>query len=445
MRGEDFETGSTVQEKRRDSKPAQVSRRALISWCLYDWANSAFSTVVITFVFAAYFTQSVAENPIVGTALWGHTLSLAALIVAFSSPVLGAIADKTGSRKPWLGGFTAVSVLATSMLWFVEPSPSYALPALFLVGLGVIAFDFSAVFYNALLPALAPPGKVGRLSGWGWAAGYAGGLTCLVAALFGLVQTEAPWFGLDADRAEHVRATTLLVAVWFAIFSVPIFLYTPDFIRARYPIGMAIRYGIRELLSTLRNVHRHRNIVKFLVARMLYIDGLNTLFSFAGIYAAGTFGMTVAEIIRFGIALNVSAGLGAAAFAWIDDWIGPKKTILISLVSLIVFGGALLLVESKELFWLLGLAIGIFVGPIQAASRSFMARLAPKDMETEMFGLFAFSGKATAFLGPFLVSTVTLRSGSQRLGMATILCLFLAGLVVLLFVSYPTAKLRTGP
>ncbi len=396
-------------------------------------------------MFSAYFTQSVAEDTIVGTALWGHTLSLAALIVAFSSPVLGAVADKTGSRKPWLGGFTAVSVLAAAMLWFIEPSPSYALPALILVGVGVIAFDFATVFYNALLPALAPPDKVGRVSGWGWAAGYAGGLTCLVVALIGLVQSQAPWLGLDADRAEPVRATMLLVAVWFGIFSAPIFLFTPDSGRARHPIGMAIRYGIRELLETFRNVRRHRNIVKFLGARMLYIDGLNTLFSFAGIYAAGTFGMTVSEIIRFGIALNVTAGLGAAGFAWIDDWIGPKKTILISLVSLIVFGGGLLLVESKELFWLLGLAIGIFVGPIQAASRSFMARLAPKDRETEMFGLFAFSGKATAFLGPLLVSTVTLQFGSQRLGMTTILCLFLAGLVVLLFVDCPTTKPLTEP
>ncbi len=445
MGGGDSGTGSIVQKKRPDSKPAQLSLLAPFSWCLYDWANSAFSTLVVTFVFAAYFTQSVAETPIVGTALWGRTVSLAALIVALSSPVLGAIADKTGSRKPWLGGFTAISVLAASMLWFIEPSPSYALLALFLVGLGVVAFDLAAVFYNALLPALAPPNKIGRLSGWGWGAGYAGGLVCLLIALLGLVRTDAPWFGLDVDRAEHVRATMLLVAVWFGIFSVPIFLYTPDPGRAGRPIGMAIRCGLRELFSTLRNVRRHRNIAKFLVARMLYTDGLNTLFSFAGIYAAGTFGMTVSEIIRFGIVLNVTAGLGAAAFAWIDDWIGSKKTVLISLVCLIIFGGALLLVESKTLFWLLGSAIGIFVGPVQAASRSFMARLAPKDMETEMFGLFAFSGKATAFLGPFLVSTVTLQFASQRLGMATILCLFVAGLLVLLTVAYPTTQSRSGP
>lgn len=424
---------------------AKPSRLALFSWCLYDWANSAFSTIVITFVFSAYFTQSVAEDPIAGTALWGRTLSLAALIVALSGPVLGAIADKTGSRKPWLGGFTAISILAVSMLWFIEPSPNYTLRALFLVGLGVIAFDFAGVFYNALLSALVPPDKVGRLSGWGWGAGYAGGLACLVIALLGLVQTDAPWFGLDIDRAEHVRATMLLVAVWFGIFSVPIFLFTPDPGRARHPIGMAIRGGIGELINTFRNVRQHRNIAKFLVARMLYIDGLNTLFSFAGIYAAGTFGMSLPEILRFGIALNVTAGLGAAGFAWIDDWIGSKKTILISLGSLIVLVGAALFVESKVLFWLLGMAIGVFVGPIQAASRSFMARLAPKDMETEMFGLFAFSGKALAFVGPLLVSTATLQFGSQRLGMATILCLFLAGLLVLLSVAYPAIKPRTEP
>jgi UMF1 family MFS transporter len=425
---------------RQTSRATEPSRPALFSWCLYDWANSAFSTVVITFVFSAYFTQSVAEDPIVGTALWGRTLGLAALIVALVSPVLGAIADKTGSRKPWLGGFTAISILATAMLWYIEPSPDYALAALFLVGLGVIAFDFTGVFYNALLPALAPPDKVGRLSGWGWGAGYAGGLACLVIALFGLVQTNTPWLGLDIDRAEHVRATMLLVAVWFGIFAVPVFLFTPDSGRAQHSLGTAIRSGFRELSDTFRNVRQHKNIVKFLVARMLYIDGLNTLFSFAGIYAAGTFGMSVADIIRFGIALNITAGLGAAAFAWIDDWSGSKKTILISLGSLIILVGAALLIESKVLFWLLGLAIGIFVGPIQAASRSFMARLAPKDMETEMFGFFAFSGKALAFVGPLLVSTITLQFESQRLGMAIILCLFVAGLFVLLSVAYPATK-----
>lgn len=445
MGGRDLGTKSIVPTQHQDSKPAQASRRALFSWCLYDWANSAFPTILITFIFAPYFTQSVAENPIVGTALWGRTLSLTALIVAFSGPVLGAIADKTGSRKPWLGGFTAISVLAASMLWFIEPSPNYALLALFLVGLGVIAFDFATVFYNALLPALAPPEKTGRLSGWGWGAGYAGGLACLVIALFGFVQTDTPWFGLNVDRAEPVRATALLVAVWFGIFSVPIFLFTPDSGRAGRPIGRAIGSGIRELLNTLRNVRQHRNIVKFLVGRMLYTDGLSTLFSFAGIYAAGTFGMTVSEIIRFGIVLNVTAGLGAVAFAWIDDWIGSKKTILIALVSLIVFSGALLLVESKALFWLLGPAIGIFVGPIQAASRSFMARLAPKDMEAEMFGLYAFSGKATALLGPLMVSTATLHFSSQRLGMAAILGLFVAGLLVLLTVAYPATKSGTEP
>lgn len=429
----------------RASSATKPSRLALFSWCLYDWANSAFSTIVITFVFSAYFTQHVAEDPIVGTALWGRTLSLAALIVALSGPLLGAIADKTGSRKPWLGGFTAITILVVSMLWFIEPSPHDALRALILVGIAVIAFDFAGVFYNALLPALVPPEKVGRLSGWGWGAGYAGGLACLVIALLGLIQTDTPWFGLDIDSAEHVRATMLLVAVWFGIFSVPIFLYTPDPGRAKHPIGKAVHLGIGELVDTFRNVRQHREIVKFLVARMLYIDGLNTLFSFAGIYAAGTFGMSISEIIRFGIALNVTAGLGAAAFAWIDDWIGSKKTILISLASLIVLVGGALFVESKALFWLLGLAIGIFVGPIQAASRSFMARLAPKDMETEMFGLFAFSGKALAFVGPLLVSTVTLQFGSQRLGMAAILCLFLAGLLVLLSVTYPTTKSRTEP
>jgi UMF1 family MFS transporter len=293
------------------------------------------------------------------------------------------------------------------------------------------------VFYNAMLPDIAPAGYLGRLSGWAWGLGYGGGLTCLVIALFGFVQTETPWFGLDKDAAEHVRATCLLVALWMWAFSLPLFLFTPDRKATGMPLRLAVRVGLQTLLDTLRHLSSYAVIVRFLIARMVYTDGLNTLFIFGGIYAAGTIGMDFAEIIRFGIAMNITAGLGAVAFAWVDDWIGAKRTLVIALVALIVLGSAILAVESKTAFWVLGLAVGVFLGPAQAASRSMMARLAPADMQTEMFGLYALTGKATAFLGPALFGWATLTFDSQRAGMAIIIVFLAAGLVLLLPVRDP--------
>ena len=406
-------------------------RRGLFSWCLYDWANSAFPTVVITFVFATYFTSSVAADKVSGTAHWGYAMSLSALAVAIVAPIFGAMADKGGGRKPWLGFFTALCIALSAALWLIEPDPSFALMALVLVGMANFAFETGMVFYNAMLPGLAPQSHVGRVSGWGWGLGYFGGLICLALTLVGLVQPQTPWFGLDKETAEHIRAAALLVAVWYAVFSLPLFLFTPDKAPGGGSFFETLKMGLRELKTTFMQVRQYGDIVKFLIARMIYTDGLNTLYAFGGIYAAGSFGMELNEIIIFAIGMNVTAGLGAAAFGWVDDAIGPKKTIMIALVGLSVLSAALLVVEGKTLFWAFGLPLGLFVGPAQAASRSMMARLAPPQLTTEMFGLFAFSGKATAFLGPALLGAVTAVFDSQRAGMATILVFFVVGMMLL--------------
>ena len=406
-------------------------RRALFSWCLFDWANSAFPTVITTFVFATYFTTTVAESTIAGTAAWGHAQSLAALIIALLGPALGAIADRGGRRKPWLLAFTVLCVAACVGLWFTQPERGDVIWALTFVVLGTVGFEIGMVFYNALLPEIAAPERLGRLSGWGWGMGYAGGLACLSVALVGFIQTDAPWFGLAAGTAEPVQATTLLVAAWVSLFALPLFLWTPDKPRGERTME-ALRNGLVTLVNTLCNIRRYAQTARFLLARMIYIDGLNTLFAFGGIYAAGTFGMALEEVILFGIAINVTAGIGAACFAWLDDNIGPKRTILIALGGLIWFGGALLLASGKVWFWALALPLGLFVGPAQAASRSFMARLAPPHMRAEMFGLFAFSGKVTAFLGPLFLAWATLAFDSQRAGMATIIVFLAVGFVLLL-------------
>lgn len=429
---------TTTEASADPGAPAPAaSRGALLAWCLYDWANSAFSAVIVTFVFATYFTRAVAPTIELGTAWWGYTLSLAGLAVALFSPFLGAVADQGGRRKPWLFAFTALSVGASALLWAVRPGSEYVALALVAVGLAYLCFEFATVFYNAMLPDLAGQGWIGRLSGWGWGLGYAGGVACLLLTLMLFVQAERPLFGLDKEAAEHVRVTGPLVALWLAVFAVPLFLWTPDRRASGLAVGAALRAGMAELWQTVSQARRYGMIVRFLVARMLYTDGLNTLFAFGGIYAAGSFGMDFPEVIRFGIALNVSAGVGAATFAVVDDKIGAKPTIVVSLIALLALGAAVLLVESKTAFWVLGVGLGVFVGPAQAASRSMMARLAPPALTTEMFGLYALSGKVTAFMGPWLLGWATLAFDSQRAGMATILLFFLAGLALLAAVKEP--------
>ena len=430
--------GSDSESQPESEAPA--SRGAIAAWCLFDWANSAFPTVIVTFVFAAYFTQAVAPDPETGTGLWGSAISLSAFAVALLAPLLGAVADRGGPRKPWILFFTVVCVLAGGALWTIAPGPALLLFALVVVGIANAAFELGQVFYNAMLPEIAPRSMFGRVSGWAWACGYFGGIASLAACLVFFALPETPLFGLDKETQEHIRITGPFVALWFALFAWPMFLFTPDRPSAGLPVATALRQGLAQLVGTVRQLRRYGNIARFLLARMLYIDGLNTLFAFGGIYAAGSFGMDFQEILVFGILLNVTAGLGAAGFAWIDDWIGSKRTILIAVAALTLFGSAILLIESKLWFYILGCAIGVFIGPAQAASRTLMARLAPAELRTEMFGLFALSGKATAFVGPALVGWVTVWADSQRVGMATILLFFIVGLLLMIPVREPADR-----
>lgn len=407
---------------------------ALFAWAFYDFANSAFATVVETFVFPAYFTRQIAASEAAGTSQWGLMLGLAGIAVALGGPILGAAADQSGRRKPWLLAFTLLCAAATGLLWFITPASGQVLPALLLVGLGILGAEFAVIFYNALLPDLAGAARIGRWSGWGWALGYGGGLLCLLLTLFVLVRPDPPLLPLDPASAEPVRASFVLVALWLLVFSLPIFLFVREPPGSGKGFGRAVRDGLAQLGRTLREARRYGDLWRFLIARMIYIDGLATLFSFGGVYAAGAFDMSAEEVLLFGIALNVTAGIGAAAFAWIDDRLGAKRTILLALIGLILPSAAILFVREEALFWTLGLILGIFVGPAQAASRSYLARMAPPALVTEMFGLFALSGKATAFLGPFLVSGLTWASGSQRVGMSAILAFFVIGFALMLTV-----------
>ena len=408
-------------------------RRARIAWCVYDWANSAFPTVIVTFVFSVYFVDGVAADKITGTTQWAYALSLSGIAIALLSPVLGSVADSAGRRKPWLAVFSAFTAIGAALLWFSYPDPSFALYALVVFCIANISFEVAQVFYNAMLPTIASNEKIGRLSGWGWGLGYMGGLACLVLLLTVFIQADPPAFGLDKERAEHVRIIGPVVGAWFAIFCLPLFLFVPDTPSRNVPLHVAARDGVATLIATIRKVKNYRNIAWFLCARLFYVDGMNTMFALGAVYASGTFGMSTEEVIMFAIAMNVAAGIGAASFGWIDDYLGSKKTIVIALTGLILFGIPLLLVETKLWFWIVGLPLGLFMGPAQASSRSLMARLAPAEVRTEMFGLFAFSGRATAYIGPFVLGTLTWMFDSQRIGMSTIVVFLGVGLLILLW------------
>lgn len=421
---------------------AGEDKRALWSWAFYDWANSAFFTIILTFVFAPYFSASVVQDEVTGTRFWGNIVGVSGILVAILAPVLGAIADQSGRRKPWLITFTLLCAASTAMLWFITPEQGRFWSAALWVGLGILGAEFAFIFYNAMLPDMASDERMGRWSGWGWGLGYMGGIASLMAALYGFIEADAGLFNLDRESAEHVRATFVLVAIWYLLFSLPVFFFAPD--RPATGLGMAAatRAGLRQLKDSLAQVRRYRDIVRFLIARMLYTDGLATIFTFGGIYAAGTFGMNATEVLRFAIALNVTAGLGALGFSWIDDAIGGRNTILLSLAGLASSALAILLVDTAAGFWVWGMILGIFVGPLQSASRSHLARVAPPHLQTQMFGLFAFSGKATAFAGPLLVGWVTAATGSQRWGMSTILAFLLIGFVLMLTV--PAREVEQG-
>lgn len=404
--------------------------KVIRSWALFDWANSAFTTLVVTFIYATYFTRSFSTDETLSTAWWGRGVAVSAVLVAILSPILGAAADRAGARKRFLVATTLTCVLGTAALAMVVPGSAGAVPmAITLFVIANVAFELGNVFYNAFLPDIASPARIGRVSGFGWALGYAGGLVCMAVALVGFVQPETPWFGLANDGGANIRATNLLVAGWFLVFALPLFRNVPE-VRSG-----AVRFeplaAFRALGATFRDIRRHAQVFRFLLARLVYNDGLVTIFAFGGIYAANAFGFTLTEVLYFGVALNVAAGLGAYAFGFVDDRLGGKRTVMLSLVALT--GAALLAVWAPNATWLwaAGILIGLFVGPNQSASRSLMARMVPEEKQGEFFGFFAFSGKATSFLAPLAYGEASRAFGSLRAGVATVVVFFVVGMVLL--------------
>ena len=419
----------------RPPAPRRDDRRTILAWYFYDWANSGFTTLVVTFVYATYFTKAIAPNEVLGTAWWSRGISLTSVVVVLLSPVLGAMADRGGLRRTMLVLTSGLCIAASAALTFVAPgTPHAALRAVALLVAANVGFELGIVFYNAYLPDIASPERIGRVSGIGWAIGYVGGLGALVVALVGFVQPEVPWFGMTKAAGFNIRATNLLVAAWFIVFALPFFVLAPrDAVRG--PARVDVAGAFRELWATFRQVRRFRDAARLLLARLFFNDGLNTVYSFGGIYAAGTFGMSFSEILVFGIVLNVMAGLGALAFGFVDDRIGGKRTVQISIAALAAATVLAVLAPSRTWLWVAGILVGVFGGPNQAASRSLMGRFTPRERESEFFGFFAFTGKLASFFGPLLLGAATQAFGSQRAGLSTVLLFFLLGGALLLSVD----------
>ena len=392
---------------------------------MYDFANSSFANNVTTFIYAAFFTKVIAENEIIGTALWSRGVGIIMLVVALLSPPLGALSDQGGYRKRFLLFFTFLAVIFTALLYF--PQQGQAIYALSLYIIACICFEMGIVFYNAFLPDIAPPKRIGRISGQAWGVGYFGGLLSMAVLMVGFVSAETPWFGLTKETHEHIRATNIGVAIWFAIFSLPALFYLPA-PPARQTNGkLSLAASYRRILQTFRELQCYREIFKLLLARLVYNDGLITVFAFGGIYAAGTFGFTFEEVLFFGIIVNIAAGTGAWCFGYLDDRLGGKLTIQITLIGFVIAAIIAVVPQEKIWFWIAGILVGLFAGPNQSASRSLMGRFVPQNKETEFYGFYAFSGKATAFLGPLLMGVITQAFGSQRAGMATVGLFFIIG------------------
>ncbi len=447
-----------------------ASRRGIWGWMLFDWAAQPFFTVVTTFIFGPYFVSRMASDPAMGQAAWGYGIAISGLFIAVLSPVLGSIADQTGRRKPWIGFFAIIKICSLIMLWFAAPGSGLIIPLVFF-SLASIAAEFSIVFNDSMMPRLVAAKDIGRISNMAWGLGYLGGMIVLifvVAFMAGSPQTGktmlglAPIFGLDPAAGEGDRATAPLSALWYFVFILPMFFFTPDGAKG-LPVGKAVRVGLRELKSTLSEVRQRPGIFRFLVGRMIYQDGVNALIALGGAFAATMFGWATAEIGIFGIILNVVAIFGCLAASKLDTMLGSKVVVVISLVLLTIAtigivstgpgytllglvqlpgadSGGLFGTPAEKAYIGFGLLIGIAFGPVQASSRSFMARSVSADEAGRYFGIYALSGRATSFLAPFLVATVTAASGSPRLGMAMIILFLLVGLAVLLRTPYPAAN-----
>ena len=401
--------------------------KKIFNFALYDFANSAFTTIIITFIFATYFAKQIAPNPVLGQSYWGWTIGVTGFLVAIAGPIIGSFADKKNRVVFFVRFFSLLCILFTALLWFSKPSQSYLLYTLVIVGIGNFFYELSLIFYNSLLKDISKNKNLGKSSGFGFALGYIGGIVILLISIKLFIDTNNLPFGLTKDESENIRAIALLVSVWFLIFSIPFLFFVIK--EKRRKANYSFNFHDLKILIWNKKI---TTLGKFLIARMLYADGLNAIIVMGGIFAVGVFNLEIKDLLKLSIIMNVTAFIGAFIGGIINDRYGSKIVIIFSLIGLIFSSIAILFTFKVSTFFYLAAVNGLFIGPIQSASRVVITSMLNRNNQGKGFGLFATSGKLTSFLGPLLVSTVTFLTSSQRIGFSAAIVLLLFGLIILM-------------
>lgn len=445
------------------------------SWALFEWARNPYVILITIYIFAPYFTTTVVADPVRGQSLLGYANSIAGALIALTAPLLGAVADKQGRRKPWLAAFVTLMVPAIGLLWWSLPGGGGlgVLATLALIVVIAILFEYSAVFHNAMLPSVAPISKVGMISGLALAYGNLAGLGLMMFVLYAFALPgevnwafipERPLFGLDRTASEPDRIVAPLVAVWLLLFTLPLLLFTPDGRDSGFGAARAVRQGLTEVWRTVRQLRHYANVGLYLLARMIFNDGMAGVLIFGGVYAAGTFGWGTTTLLLFGILTSFSAAVGAVLGGWLDDRLGSKRAVLVAVggttallaVAVTIQPDSILFMpyQSDAVLWSLPYfntlpealyfantqLFAMFITVGFASARTMMARIAPPALMTQFFGLYALSGTATAFLAPLLVGTFTSLFQSQRAGYASLIILLAAGFLLMLWVREEQAE-----
>lgn len=416
-----------------------------MAWYFYDVAISVIDALMITFVFTTYLTSSAFGSTEHTSQVLSIGTATAAVSIAVFAPLIGRLSDRSGRRAPTIAVLTGLCVLATAACFFVAPAEQFLLLGVILLSAANAAKELAAVDYYAVLPGLAAADRVGRISGRGWAAGYIGSILATAFVLFGFV---SPGFvGLPTDDAVNVRAVALFCAAWCAVFAVPLVLSLHRRERMLGPVvqDSSVAPGLlgpyREIFAMVKDLWRtDRTALFFLMASAVFRDGLSGIFTFGGVIAAGTFGFTLAEVMTFAIAGNLAAGLGALLGGQLDDRIGPKAVIVGALIWVIGFALPLLFLDGHTVFWICGLALCLAVGPAQASSRAYLARLTTPGTEGSLYELYATTGRAVSFLAPALFTVAIYLSGEQRWGILGIVAVVVLGLLMLLPLPDPRRR-----
>ena len=409
-----------------------VPRRVVRAWCLWDFGQQSFNTVILTFVFSVYVTGTVASSELRGTQVFSNTQAWAGLAIALLAPAMGTFADRLRNSRLLLTITTLATIACMAGLWFVRPEDSYLLLGCLLIAVASVFSELAGVFYNSMLLHISTPQTYGRISGTAWGLGYIGGVIALVLALFGFV-LDGGMLGLPTDEATNIRAIALLCALWFLVFGLPLLLLAP-------PEPPSTATGRFNLLTAYRDLGRRiahlwraeRPLLHFFLASAVYRDGLGAVFTFAGVLAANAYGFSQTMVIVFGLAANLIAGIGTWLAGKLDDRFGPRPVIVTSLVAILLVGSVIIASDADLVFWIGGLTIAACVGPIQSASRSMLARMTSTETASENFGLYATAGRAVSFLAPAAFASFVAITGQERLGIVGIVLVLALGLVLFL-------------